>query len=118
MFYENFERICRERGLKPSRACIEAGMKANRSANWKTTSALPKQEELYALAGVLSCTVADFFDDGGQIRDPQGHALSEVELTLLEHFNRLDAMGQAEVLVYTRDLCRNDEEEAKRRYGA
>ena len=118
MFYENFERICEMRGIKPSRACLEAGMKANRSANWKTSNALPKQEELYALADVLTCTVADFFTDDGEMRDPQGHRLSDYELSLLEYFNQLDPMDQADVLIYTRDLCRKREEEAKARYGA
>lgn len=61
VFYENFERVCKERNISPSRACIEAGMRANRAANWKTSGALPKQEELQSLADVLNCDVADFF---------------------------------------------------------
>lgn len=61
MFYENFDRICKERGTSPSRACVDAGMKQSRAANWKATKALPKQDELQKLANVLRCDVADFF---------------------------------------------------------
>lgn len=61
MFYDNFERVCKERKSNPSRACLDAGMKANRPANWKATGALPKQDELERLAKVLKCEVADFF---------------------------------------------------------
>ena len=61
MFYDNFERVCKERKSNPSRACLDAGMKVNRPANWKATGALPKQDELERLAKVLKCEVADFF---------------------------------------------------------
>lgn len=61
MFYDNFERVCKERRSNPSRACLDAGMKVNRPANWKATGALPKQDELERLAKVLKCEVADFF---------------------------------------------------------
>lgn len=61
MFYDNFKRVCEERGTSPSRACMEAGMKANRSSAWKASGALPKQDELDRLAAVLDCEVADFF---------------------------------------------------------
>ena len=61
MFYDNFKRVCEERGTSPSRACMEAGMKANRSSAWKASGALPKQDGLDRLAAVLDCEVADFF---------------------------------------------------------
>lgn len=61
MFYDNFERVCKERKSNPSRVCLDAGLKVNRPANWKATGALPKQDELERLAKVLKCEVADFF---------------------------------------------------------
>ena len=61
VFYDNFERICKERGTSPSRCCHDAGMGTSRAANWKKSGALPKQDELDRLAAVLDCEVADFF---------------------------------------------------------
>ena len=68
MFYENFQRICKERKTSPSGACVEAGMKANRSSAWKASGALPKQDELAKLAEVLDCEVADFFREKTKAR--------------------------------------------------
>lgn len=63
MFYDNFVRVCKERGTAPSRVCIEAGLGQSRAGNWKKSGALPKQDELQKLANVLRCEVADFFSD-------------------------------------------------------
>lgn len=117
MFWGNFTRICEENGTNPSSVCLQAGMGKNRPYNWKTGT-LPKQEEMSKLAAVLNCTVADFFKGKDEPRDPQGRLLSDYELSLLEYFGQLDPMDQADVLIYTRDLCRKREEEARERYGA
>jgi len=63
MFWDNFERICREAGTTPSRACVEVDIGQNRPSNWKKSGTLPKQDELEVLAKHLGCTVADFFKD-------------------------------------------------------
>lgn len=68
VFYDNFERVCKERGSNPSRACIDAGLGASRAGNWKKSGALPKQNELQALAEVLDCEVADFFREETKAR--------------------------------------------------
>lgn len=67
MFSENFERICQGRGIKPGIACVKAGLKQNRAANWKATGALPKQDELAKLAMVLNCRVWEFFMDNEEV---------------------------------------------------
>lgn len=68
MFWDNFERICRQAGTTPSGACISVGIGQNRPSNWKKNGTLPKQDELGILADHLGCTVADFFDDEGNKR--------------------------------------------------
>lgn len=115
MFWDNFTRICEKRDTNPSAVCLKAGMGKNRPYNWKSGT-LPKQEELYVLADVLSCEVADFFRDDGEVHDTQGNTLTEYELSLLEWFGQLDPMDQADVLIYTRDLCRKREDEAEGRF--
>ena len=68
MFYENLERICKQRNTTPSRACIDAGLDKNRSSNWKRNGTLPKQHELQVLSEVLDCEVADFFREKTKAR--------------------------------------------------
>lgn len=63
MFWDNFERLCREAGTTPSGACVAVGIGQNRPSNWKKNGTIPKQDELETLAKHLGCTVADFFKD-------------------------------------------------------
>lgn len=111
MFYDNFERICGEKGTKPSIACTRAGLKPARATNWRATGALPKEPELYALANALGCSVQDFFADG--VTTDTGEALGPYEWAMLEVFRELDALDQAELLVHARRM-RDRAEEAMR----
>ena len=63
MFWDNFDRICKQAGKSPSGVCVAVGIGQNRPSNWKKTGTLPKQDELELLANYLNCTVADFFKD-------------------------------------------------------
>jgi len=63
MFWDNFERICREAGTSPSGACVAVGIGQNRPSNWKKNGTIPKQDELEMLAKHLGCSVSDFFVD-------------------------------------------------------
>lgn len=62
LFYDNFERICRERGTSPSGACVAIGKNKTTAGNWKRNGTIPTEDILLALADVLGCEVADFFD--------------------------------------------------------
>ena len=86
MFSENFERICKARGIKPGIACVQAGLKQNRAANWKATGALPKQDELAKLAMVLKCRVWEFFMDN------EGVPFSD-QVQAMEYWQYLDSIN-------------------------
>ena len=62
LFYDNFERICRERGTSPSGACVAIGKNKTTAGNWKRNGTIPSEDILVDLADVLGCSVADFFD--------------------------------------------------------
>ena len=63
MFFDNFERICKERGTSPSAVVSEIGKSKNTASNWKKFGTIPKNQELEDLAFVLKCKVSDFFSD-------------------------------------------------------
>ena len=46
MFYERFERLCREHGYTPSGAVVAIGRSKNLAAKWKSTNATPSAEVL------------------------------------------------------------------------
>ena len=62
-FWENFERICKERGTTPTAVVKNGlGLSASKVTMWKNGS-LPKEDILNELAKVLNCKVSDFFAD-------------------------------------------------------
>ncbi len=68
MFYENFDRICRERGTSASAAALAIGKAKNTASAWKRNGTIPKEDELIALAKHLRCRVADFFVEDGHMQ--------------------------------------------------
>lgn len=67
MFYENFDRICKERKTSASAAARVIGKAKNTAGGWKRNRTIPKEDELIALAKYLHCRVADFFREDGQV---------------------------------------------------
>ena len=61
LFYDNFERICKERGTTPSGAVTAIGKNKTTAGNWKRNNTIPQEEILVDLADYLKCDVSDFF---------------------------------------------------------
>ena len=57
MFYERFEKLCREHGYTPSGAVIAIGRSKNLAAKWKSTNATPSAEVLRDLAKLFGVSV-------------------------------------------------------------
>lgn len=66
LFYNNFERICRQRGTTPSGAVSAIGKNKTTAGNWKRNNTIPSEEVLVDLAKLLRCDVSDFFVREGQ----------------------------------------------------
>lgn len=67
MFYENFDRICRDKGTTPSAVGVEIGVSRGTPSAWKKNGTIPKESELRALADALGCDVSDFFRPEGKV---------------------------------------------------
>jgi transcriptional regulator with XRE-family HTH domain len=57
MFYERFERLCREHGYTPSGAVLAIGRSKNLAAKWHSTNATPSAEVLRDLAKLFGVSV-------------------------------------------------------------
>lgn len=62
MFYDNFERLCKEQGTNPSKACFSIGLSRGTGSAWKQRGSIPDYETLKKLAEFLHCEVLDFFE--------------------------------------------------------
>jgi repressor LexA len=57
VFYDTFKELCNNRGVSPSRACIEMDLSRSLAAKWKNTKATPSAEVLSKVALYFGVTV-------------------------------------------------------------
>jgi len=78
VFYDRFLELCREKGVKPTNACLEAGLSRGLAAKWKSTGTeKPSAEALEKLSAyfeksideILGNTNAPIRSDGRKVSD-------------------------------------------------
>lgn len=57
MFYDVFEKLCKERGTSPSAVCVDIGYSKTTSSYWKQSKRPPKREALEKIADYFGCTI-------------------------------------------------------------
>lgn len=58
MFYDRFEALCFDKGVKPGRACIEMGLSRSLAAKWKATKTeKPSAEVLEKMANYFGMSI-------------------------------------------------------------
>ena len=62
MFWDNFEKFCREKGMKPTPAAAEIGFPSASVVKWKK-GATPRGENLQKIADYFGVTVNDLLTD-------------------------------------------------------
>lgn len=83
MFKKNFENICNQKGISPSRACLNSGLSNAAYSQWAEET-VPRRTTLVKLAATLGVTVEELL---GQEESPQtGIDLSEGEMELIKLF--------------------------------
>lgn len=74
MFYDRFLELCDEKGVKPTNACIEAGLSRGLAAKWKSTKTeKPSAEALEKMSAYFEKSIDEILNkqktpsiDGGQ----------------------------------------------------
>lgn len=83
MFFDNFVRLCEQKGVKPSRALTEAGVPKSAYSYWRTEAgagndAKPTNLNAVKLAQYFNVTV-DYLLTGNQKENPPQQPQSEVD---------------------------------------
>ena len=104
MFYDVFEKLCKERGTSPSAVCVEIGYAKTTSSYWKQSKRPPKREALEKIADYFGCTieyllgreqtVADVF---GMIKNAQEKQNAPAKHSRSEVFNILGQLTDSEL---------------------
>ena len=65
MFSDRFEALCRERGVKPGRACQEMGVSRSLAAKWKATGTeRPSADVLEKMSAYFGITIDEILGKG------------------------------------------------------
>ena len=96
MFFDNFVRLCEQKGVKPSRALTEAGVPKSAYSYWRTEAgagndAKPTNQNAVKLAQYFDVTV-DYLLTGNQKENPPKQPQSEVDAALERIRKKLESM--------------------------
>lgn len=96
MFFDNFVRLCEQKGVKPSRALTEAGVPKSAYSYWRTEAgagndAKPTNQNAIKLAQYFDVTV-DYLLTGNQKENPPQQPQSEVDVALERIRKKLESM--------------------------
>lgn len=96
MFFDNFVRLCEQKGVKPSRALTEAGVPKSAYSYWRTEAgagndAKPTNQNAVKLAQYFNVTV-DYLLTGNQKENPPQQPQSEVDAAVERITRKLESM--------------------------
>ena len=96
MFFDNFVRLCEQKGVKPSRALTEAGVPKSAYSYWRTEAssgndAKPTNQNAVKLAQYFDVTV-DCLLTGNQKENPPQQPQSEVDAAVERIRTKLESM--------------------------
>lgn len=96
MFFDNFVRLCEQKGVKPSRALTEAGVPKSAYSYWRTEAgagndAKPTNQNAVKLAQYFDVTV-DYLLTGNQKENPPQQPPSEVDAAVERIRKKLESM--------------------------
>lgn len=97
-FYERYETLCTERGMKPQtpEMLAVAGVSSPSVSGWKNGSQ-PKMDVICRLSKYFDVT-ADYLIGLSEVRKPQTIVLSDHEQLLIKAFRAADAEGQQNII--------------------
>lgn len=82
-FYNNFVNLCKEKGLKPSRAGIEAGIPKQTVSNWKA-GRKPSDTYVAQLADYFGVPISYFSEEAPEEKAPVSKKKTETLTKLFE----------------------------------
>jgi transcriptional regulator with XRE-family HTH domain len=96
VFFDNFVRLCEQKGVKPSRALTEAGVPKSAYSYWRTEAgagndAKPTNQNAVKLAQYFNVTV-DYLLTGNQKENPPQQPQSEVDAAVERIRRKLESM--------------------------
>lgn len=80
MYYENFEKLLKEKGVRPSDVAKATGIKTSTLTSWKQDKYTPKNDKLSLIADYFGVSV-DYLTTGTEPKFSKDRAILEVKIT-------------------------------------
>lgn len=107
VFYDRYIALCKEKGVSPSYAAVEAGISKSLITKWKkNTSIIPSPEVLQKLAAYFNITVAVLLDED-LVNAHVEESKTERERLAEELFSRMTDGKKDQALEYMQFLLRD-----------
>lgn len=103
-FYDNFVRLCAEKGVSPSAAAIEIGIKKSNVTYWKNSRNNPSDVTLAKLADYFGVFVSDLTEEKEKSPTPNGVELDAETIELREIWNSADQEEREALLAMAKML--------------
>lgn len=103
-FYDNYVRLCAERGMSPSAVALDIGIKKSNVTYWKNGRNNPSDVTIVKIANYFGVPVEELLDDGikkGPI--PKDGAVSQEKQLLLDMIDGLSD-EQKELLALSKKM--------------
>ena len=95
MFYNIFERLCNEKGIKPGRAADEIGISRATVTNWKKNGYSPRKNVLEKIAEYFKVSADYLLSESEQKKIPADMDSEEIDIAieLEEMMQKLESDG-------------------------
>lgn len=101
MFYDRFKQLCDMKGVRPTNACVEAGVSRGLAAKWKAEKTdIPRADILQKLSVYFGMTIDEILGEEEQKENPGIPKDTEVDPVRAELFNLIEDATDAERKYY------------------
>lgn len=104
MFLENFEKLCKKKGVSPTSALLEMGLSNATYSNWKKRGSTPQGKNLQTIANYFGVSVSSLLaeaskesESGADFSKPR--ALSPAVVSLSEKISELSTLPGGELKI-------------------
>ena len=105
MFYDEYVKLCRNKGVSPTRAAADVGISASTVSDWKNKGRAPQARHLYKLAEYFGVSVAVLLDEK---KDDPALSESEIDEEISSIFESLSDDQKAQAVAFLRFLAGGD----------
>ena len=101
MFWENFEKLCKEKGMSPNAVAKELSIASGTVTEWKTGKRTPRNATLLKIAQFFGVSTDYLLTEKAL---PEQEEPNIATKRLMELYNELNTEGQEKLLDYADDL--------------